>query len=126
MVPYQIIEVAFFGIDGFGPVLSVAEDLVDGGFLVIIVIVCPGKVIPMVLHLGILSFAAWKIKSKPGIYLVRVRNNLLPIVVVHFLRPAFFEFVPGSLVIQDGIDYSISRENNDSISENNIGRYSYP
>jgi hypothetical protein len=103
--PDEIIEVAFLRVYAvFSPSFTIAKDLVNGRLLIVIVVVCSGKVFPMPLHLGVFVAAARKGESKPCIDLVWIADCLCSIVAVNLLGATLFKLVRCSLVVQHCVE----------------------
>ena len=69
------------------------------------VLTCASEMIPVVLHVGIGILAARECETKPGIDLIRIGNNTITIIIVHFLDSTLFKLVSCCFVVQHSIDY---------------------
>ena len=101
---HQVVIVTLFivYISRFGPAFGlVAKNLVDGGLIVVCIVVCTGKVVPVVFLLGVFVATAGKVKTKPGIDLVRVGDRFCSVVRINFLGAAFLFVIRCRFVIQD-------------------------
>lgn len=120
---HEVIVITLLAIDisGFSPSFGlVAEDLVDGCFVVIGVVVCTGEVIPVVLLLRVLLSAAGEVEAEPGVDFVGVGDCLVSVILVNFLGFAFLFVVGCSFVVENWKGEESSAE---ACSEK--GRYAY-
>jgi hypothetical protein len=72
---HQVIVVCVFRVDVLGPLLVVADDLVDGFFLICGVIVRPREVIPVVFLRGVFVVARGEVEAEPAFDFLRVGDG---------------------------------------------------
>ena len=83
--------------------LVVAENSKDARFIVSCIVICPAKMVPMVLLLAVLVASTSKIKSKPCFHLKWLTNIFGAIILIHRLYTTLFLPISSSLVIQHSI-----------------------
>jgi hypothetical protein len=101
---HEVIVVTFLGIDvsWIGPAFCfVAEDLVDGGLVVVGVIISAREVIPVVFLLGVFVPAAREVEAEPGVNFVGVGDGLVAVFLVDLLGFASLFVVGCCFVVED-------------------------
>lgn len=79
----------------------VTEDLIDGGLVVVGVVVGSGEVIPVVFLTGVFVAAAGEVETKPGVDFVGVGDVLGAVFGVDFLGATFLFMVCCCFVVED-------------------------
>ena len=85
------------------PTLVVAKDLVDGLFLVLLVVVGATEVFPVILQGRVLVATTGKVETKPPFDLIGIRCLFCPVVLVNFDNAAALGIVGACFVIQDRV-----------------------